>query len=161
MKRASLEGTLCAIPYRPFVRMKPPSRSAYHVSMTASGSPVYRCSTCWSLGRPEIARMWRGCWGFIATPSAAGWHGMPPGGWTPCWRRPAPRAHPSRSPQRCSPAWNRPSAVPKASPRLKRYGNGCDRRMGWRSRPNTLDTLVRMHFKATLKVARRSHTKNP
>jgi hypothetical protein len=33
--------------------------------------------------------------------------------------------------------------------------------MGWRSRPNTLDTLVRMHFKATLKVARRSHTKNP
>jgi hypothetical protein len=78
--------------------------------------------------------MWHVSWESIATPSAAGWRGMPLGGWRPCWQRTSPPANRSRSHQRCSPVLSRPSSGPKALPRMKRSGNGCARPTGWRSK---------------------------
>src|SRR5919109_4313990 len=113
--------------------MRPRSSSACNMNMTALRSRGYTCSTSWRLGRPRTARTWRVCWASTATPSAAGWRAMPPGAWTPCWPPTSRLANRSPSHRECSPAWSRPSAGPKVSPRMRRCGNGCARPMGWRS----------------------------
>ena len=127
--------------------------------MTDTRSPASKGCMSWRVGTPTPARMWHSSSASIGTPSVAGWRAMRPEAWTPCWRHTSPRVSPSRSRRQSSPVLDTPSTAQKDSPPMRPCANGCDRRTGWSSRPNTLDTLVRVRFKAKLKVARPSHTK--
>ena len=72
-----------------------------------------------------------------------------------------PAGKPSRSRQRCSLAWRRPSAVPKASPRMRRCGNGCAQTHGVEIKYKTLYTLVRTRFLPNSKCRAPVTQKNP
>jgi hypothetical protein len=43
------------------------------MNMTATQSPACRCCPRSPVGKPTPANTWRACWGYIATPLAAGW----------------------------------------------------------------------------------------
>jgi hypothetical protein len=132
---SGLEGDLGATPSRPSATRSPRSRRADHMPMTAIRSPACRGDTCWPAGTPTTARRWPPASGGLATRAAAGWPSMPPAGWPPGWRPLALPAPLGRSRPRCAPAWSRPSAARKASPRRRRgaqgFGPACHRGVGW------------------------------
>ena len=89
----------------------------------------YRLATGPAQDRQGVARLL----GVPRPPWAAGWPSLPLEGsmadWPPMFRP----VTPSPARPRSSPAWRKPCAVRKASPRLKPCANGCGGRMAWRA----------------------------
>jgi transposase len=159
VKRACLEGSPCAIPYRPFVNMKLPSRSDCKVNMMAIGSLVCRCSTCWSRSRAQdrqdvarllgIHRNTIGRW--LARYAAGGLDALlatyvPPG--KPVSLAPEVLASLENALHR-----------PEGFASYEALRQWVRRTHGVEVKYKTLYSLVRVRFQAKLKVARPSHTK--
>jgi hypothetical protein len=128
-----LEGSPCTEQPPAFVNMPTSPSSVSNTNITGTKSRGCRCSTCWQVGKPTAARTWPSCWESIAIRSAAGWPSRPREGYKPYWRPMSRPANPSPWRPRSSPVLREPSAVQRASLRMRHCANGCGGPTAWRS----------------------------